>query len=283
MFEASSAMCYYESVDKCGGENPMLGVLQQTEIPFRIGTSFLPQLIRELGSGRMLDLGCGSGDNVMRVFFEQGWDCVGIDINAALLERASRYGRTILRKGEEPLSCLDDNSFDLVAAQAVFHHMKDVDGNLGELVRCTKPGKFLLIHEVVEDNLFLRVGRNIFKRWEGMPIYSRLYIHDWLEAFQRHHLDLLSAYGLRQWAGSVLNVTRLLSRPLGNALAKHLKLRRLALAPTEYGQLQFVLFVLQKPERKRNEPPNNQPMAISILHHPGVRHSRAGDRVTLGS
>jgi SAM-dependent methyltransferase len=230
-----------------GGRHTVFKVLEQTEIPFRIGTSFLPQLIQEIGPGRMLDLGCGTGNNMMRVFSECGWDCVGVDIDATALEKASQYGQAILRKGEEPLSCLENNSFDLVAAQAVFHHMKDVDGNLSELVRCVKPGKLLLIYEVVEDSLFLRFGRNVFKKWEGMPVYSRLYIHDWLEAFRRHHLNLLCAYGLREWGGSVLAVARLLSRPLGNALAKRMKLKKLVLAPTECKQVQFVLFILQKP------------------------------------
>jgi ubiquinone/menaquinone biosynthesis C-methylase UbiE len=195
----------------------------------------------------MLELGCGTGKHVMRVFSEHGWDCVGVDIDAALLQKASQYGRAILRKDEEPLSCLEDNSFDLVAAQAVFHHMKDVDGNLSELVRCAKPGKLLLIYEVVEDSLFLRMGRNIFKRWEGMPIYSRLYIRDWFEMFGRHHLDLVCAYGLRQWGGSALAIAHLLSRPLGNALAKRMRLKRLASAPSEYGRVEHVLFVLRKP------------------------------------
>jgi SAM-dependent methyltransferase len=237
----------WELID-LGSRYVVLKVLEQTEIPFRIGTSFLPQLIQEIGPGRMLDLGCGTGNNVMRVFSECGWDCVGVDVDATSLEEASRYGQTILRKGEEPLYWLQDNSFDLVAAQAVFHHMRDVDGNLSELVRCVKPGRLLLIYEVVEDSLLLRLGRNVFKKWKGMPVYSRLHICDWLEAFQRHRLNLLCAYGLRQWAGSVLSVTCLLSRSLCNALAKRLKLKRLVLTHRGYGQVQFVLFILQKPQ-----------------------------------
>lgn len=225
----------------------MFKVLEQTEIPFRIGISFLPQLIQEIGPGRMLDLGCGTGSNVMRVFADYGWNCVGVDIDAVCLQQASQYGRTILRKDEEPLSYLEDNSFDLVAAQAVFHHMKDIDGNLSELVRCVKPGKLLLIYEIVEDSLFLRFGRNVFREWEGMPVYSRMYIHDWLEAFQRHRLKLLCAYGLREWGGTVLAAAYLLSRPLGNALAKRLRLTKLVLTPIECKRVQFILFILQKP------------------------------------
>lgn len=224
-----------------------LKALEQTKIPFRIGTSFLPQLIEEIGPGRMLDLGCGAGDKVMKVFFERGWDCVGVDIDAIALEKASQYGQTILRDDEEPLYYLEDNSFDLAVAQAVFHHMRDVDGNLSELVRCTKPGKLLLVSEVVEDSLFLRLGRNVFKEWEGMPIYSRLYIRDWLEVFQRYHLNLVCAYGLGQWGGVLLDVARLLSRALCNALAKRMKLKKFEPASTGYGRVQHVLFILQKP------------------------------------
>lgn len=226
----------------------MFRVLEETEIPFRIGTFFLPQLMQEMGPGRMLELGCGTGKHVMRVFSEHGWDCVGVDIDAALLEQASIYGQTILREDEEPLSFLEDNSFDLVAAQAVFHHMKDVDGNLSELVRCAKPGGVLLVYEVVENSFFLRTGRDIFKSWEGMPICSRLYVRDWLELFGRHHLDLLCAYGLLQWSASALTIACLLSRPLGNGLAQRMKLKKLAPTRKGYGRVEHILFVLQKPE-----------------------------------
>ena len=195
----------------------------------------------------MLDLGCGTG-TAMKPFFECGWECVGVDIDPKALEKASQYGQVILRKGEESLFGLEDGSFDLVTANAVFHHLKDIDSNLSELIRCLKPGKLLLINEVVEDSFLMRAGRNIFKNWRGMPIYSRVCVRDWLEIFKRHNLNILCAYGQNHWASLAFVLFSYLPKPIQIALKKNFTRKKIDLADRDYGQIMFVLFVLQKSE-----------------------------------
>ena len=217
--------------------------LRDDEIPFRVA-DFYPRLARELGGGRMLDLGCGRG-NAMRPFAENGWECVGVDVDPGVLEDAKRYGQVVLRKDEEPLTQLEDASFDLISANAVFHHMKDVDGNLRELTRLLKPGRLLLINEVVEDSLFMRTGRNVFSSWHGIPIYSRMYIRDWLATFERHGLRPLATYGQNHWASLVVVASSYLPKAVQQLTRK---LRRRKMDPANPGQpMMFVLFALQKP------------------------------------
>jgi hypothetical protein len=78
----------------------------------------------------------------------------------------------------------EDESFDLIVANAVFHHLEDVEGDLVEFVRCAKPGKLLLINEVVEDNSLMHGARNIFKAWRGIPIKSRMYVSECSEPYR---------------------------------------------------------------------------------------------------
>lgn len=227
--------------------NHTLKVFEREEIPFMLESSFFPQLAEEMGPGRMLDLGCSTG-KVMKIFHRYGWVCVGVDIDATALRIASQYGKVIHRKNEEQLSDLEDNSFDLICAQAVFHHLKDVDGNLLELIRCAKPGALMLINEVVEDSLFLRLGRNLFNDWEGMPIYSRLYVCDWLEIFQQYNLNLLHTYGQGQWVGLASALIYYLPGRFQKALSKLEKHKKLALTSKGFGRVHYILFVLQKPK-----------------------------------
>jgi SAM-dependent methyltransferase len=228
--------------DRRGGIRPVFRVLQHPRVPFRV-RDFYPDLARELGRGRMLDLGCGDG-NAMKPFFDAGWECVGVDVDARALERASRYGRVVLRKGEDPLTSISDASFDLVSANAVLHHLGDVEANLLELRRCLKPGGLLLVNEVVEDSAFMRAGRTVFRRWRGMPIRSRFAVRDWLPIFDRHRLELLAAYGQNHWASLAFMLAERV--PGGGRLG--LRFERFRFDPTDGRRrpIMFVLFVLRK-------------------------------------
>lgn len=222
----------------------MLRILKQERIPFLV-IDFYSHLAKEIEKGRMLDLGCGRG-KAMKPFFECGWDCVGVDINSEALKKASRYGQVILRKDEEPLSSLENESFDVITANAVFHHLKDINSNLSEVIRCLKRGGVFLLNEVVEDSFLMRSGRDIFKKWRGMPIYSRVYIRDWLDVFRRHNLKILRAYSQNHWVSFALMPSSFLPSPLKFAIRRHFTRKPLDLTAQNYGQIMFILFVLQR-------------------------------------
>lgn len=45
----------------------------------------------ELEKGRLLDLGCGSGDPVARYFSDRSWTVIGVDFSERMIELASKY------------------------------------------------------------------------------------------------------------------------------------------------------------------------------------------------
>ncbi len=101
---------------------------------------------------RALDFGCGSG-NLTRCFLEFGLHTVSADVAPRFLELIkTRHGatglsETLLLNGED-LSNVDDETFDLVAAYSVLHHIPDYLAAVRELVRVTKRGGVIYLdHE----------------------------------------------------------------------------------------------------------------------------------------
>lgn len=91
-----------------------------------------------LGSGRCLDVGCGSGV-AFPVLAALGWSVVGVDVSGDLIELAAGRGGEIVRADVAALP-FDDGSFE--AAVSIWTHT-DVDefGRLlGEVARVLRPG-----------------------------------------------------------------------------------------------------------------------------------------------
>jgi len=100
-------------------------------------TRFLKELV---GSGRALDVGCGTGVLDGRLQRE-GFDVVGIDDSLGMLSHHPRKDRTLACSSSNiPFR---DNSFDLVFSIATFHHLaspEDVKRTIAEMVRVAKKG-----------------------------------------------------------------------------------------------------------------------------------------------
>jgi ubiquinone/menaquinone biosynthesis C-methylase UbiE len=104
-----------------------------------------------------LDIGCGTG-NVTRHLLELGASVVAADVSPDFLRVVEeRYGgpgsrvRTVLLNGED-LRGFDNDSFDLVCAYSVLHHVQDYLEVVREALRVLKPEGVLYIdHEVVES------------------------------------------------------------------------------------------------------------------------------------
>jgi SAM-dependent methyltransferase len=220
--------------------------------------NFLPEVAQELEPGAFLDIGCHMGVH-LQAFSQRAWNCVGVDIDAEALRTAEKYGTVHLRNGEEPLSFLSDESFDVVNCYNLFHHVKDVEGTLREALRCLKPGGYLLISENVENSLFLRLGRNIFSKWEGMPVCSRMRIQDWQRLLPQHPVKIVAMYVRSQYREipwvmlffvSVVPIVGTWARKsfadIYRTLRGRAKLRRHAGANGDFKGIQKIVFVLQK-------------------------------------
>jgi ubiquinone/menaquinone biosynthesis C-methylase UbiE len=107
-----------------------------------VGT-LLPAACR---GSRLLEVGSGTG-HWSRFFVENGFDVVGFDVSARMVEVASAKripDATFLVAdgGEIPFA---DGSFDVVAAVTTLEFAGSMDRVLGEMARCARPGGWLVI------------------------------------------------------------------------------------------------------------------------------------------
>jgi SAM-dependent methyltransferase len=102
----------------------------------------VPLFVAAIGRGkRVLDLGCRSGA-LTRHFLEDN-SVVGLDVDAAALEKAAALGiDTVQANVEEPLP-FEDGSFDAVVAGELFEHLRFPDALVAEIERVLRPGGVL--------------------------------------------------------------------------------------------------------------------------------------------
>jgi SAM-dependent methyltransferase len=96
-----------------------------------------------IGRGkRVLDLGCRSGALTKHLL--DGNSVVGLDVDAAALEKAAALGIEPLQADvEEPLP-LEDARFDAVVAGELFEHLRFPDALVAEIRRVLRPGGVLV-------------------------------------------------------------------------------------------------------------------------------------------
>lgn len=118
--------------------------------------SWRQRLWNEVGAGRVLEVGVGTGKNFP--YHPPGADITAIDFSPAMLARAqhkleqSLASVELLQMDVERLS-FPDNSFDTVVASFVFCSVPHPVRGLREVLRVCKPqGKVLLLEHVLSDD-----------------------------------------------------------------------------------------------------------------------------------
>ncbi|MER3424422.1 MAG: hypothetical protein C4293_15595, partial [Nitrospiraceae bacterium] len=80
------------------------------------------EIIPWVGRGRLLDVGCGTGRNLVALT-ELGWDVYGVDISEAAVQSArSQFGHRV-RHGDLKSISYSDGSFDVVLFSHSLEHM----------------------------------------------------------------------------------------------------------------------------------------------------------------
>ncbi|HEX2922861.1 MAG TPA: class I SAM-dependent methyltransferase, partial [Chloroflexota bacterium] len=119
---------------------------------FRLEVETILRLARPVASGRVLELGCGSGA-LLRTVAPIARLAGGMDISAAGRELAAGWirqevrGRTgvgLLCARAEKLP-FDDGSFDAVVSQHLVEHLDDPSAALAEWYRVLRPGGILVL------------------------------------------------------------------------------------------------------------------------------------------
>ena len=123
-------------------------------------------LLGDVAGRRILDFGCGSGQNSL-LLARRGARVIGVDISTALLTLASR--RLALNGDGDAAEFvvgsahdlpLPDNSVDGVLGIAILHHL-DLAASAKEIYRVLKPGGVAIFQEPVRDSAVVRTIRSL--------------------------------------------------------------------------------------------------------------------------
>ncbi|MEC7640843.1 MAG: class I SAM-dependent methyltransferase [Nitrospinota bacterium] len=93
---------------------------------------------------RILDVGCGFGEDVVRLQKLGYGNVIGIDPDPFCIEKR---GNLDLRLGSLEQTGLESQSFDIVLVNNVFHHISEYKDGLEEISRVLKPGGMLCLIE----------------------------------------------------------------------------------------------------------------------------------------
>ena len=138
-------------------------------------------LVRELSRmppGRMLDVGCGTGELASRLA-QRGWHVIGLDLCEPMLHRArfklnGYAGSVRLTVADSEHVPFADGAFDVVTCANSFHHYPHHEAVIRELHRVLKPGGELFLLDGWPDQFVGRIVYDvIITRVEGGKVWHR--------------------------------------------------------------------------------------------------------------
>jgi SAM-dependent methyltransferase len=163
-------------------------------------TERIPLFQEAIGRGkRVLDLGCRSG--ALTRHFLEGNTVVGLDVDAAALEKAAALGiEAVQANVEEPLP-FADGSFDVVVAGELFEHLQFPDALVGEIGRVLRP-RGLLVGSVpnafnVQNRLRFLRGKPPEKDPTHLRMFSPGAMRELLAGFRDLRIDFVGGRYVR--------------------------------------------------------------------------------------
>ncbi len=153
-------------------------------------THWLDRLAVLKGTGRLLDVGCGTGI-FLRMAQEQGWDAHGVDISEAAVRIATRSSGVKAVAGTLTEARFPDRFFDVVTMLDVFEHFPDPAVELREIGRILKGDGLILLNTPNEKALLRRMAHALHSISFGLWTYPVR------KVFHRYHLYYYSLDTLR--------------------------------------------------------------------------------------
>jgi SAM-dependent methyltransferase len=126
---------------------------------------FILRQLGDLRGKRLLDLGCGAGENSV-YFAKRGAACVATDYSPGMVAVALKLAESAGVKIEgKVMSATDiefaDNSFDIVYASNLLHHVPDTPKAVREMHRVLKPGGKACFWDPLKHNPVIDVYRRM--------------------------------------------------------------------------------------------------------------------------
>lgn len=145
---------------------------------FEPGHDMLLKELKGAPCGRLLDVGCGTGELANRLA-RRGWHVVGLDLCETMLHRArfklNGYAGSVRLTvaDSEHVPCAE-GSFDVVTCANSFHHYPHHEAVVREMFRVLKPGGQLLLLDGWPDHFMGRIVYDvIITRVEGGRVWHR--------------------------------------------------------------------------------------------------------------
>jgi SAM-dependent methyltransferase len=137
--------------------------------PYTDAIAFLARSFAKKGAGkRLLEIGCGVGQNIAYAQWTMGFDIYGIDYSAQAIElaRSSLAGRGInadLRVGDVTQLPYADEFFDVCIERAVIQQNRHTAGLqiVKELFRVLRPGGYLCCSIIAEGHQLFGNGEDL--------------------------------------------------------------------------------------------------------------------------
>jgi len=154
----------FTTVDHAGDPNYYVGYLDTTaSLDFMQGIKRRTyEAMRAQPGARLLDVGCGMGDDVraLAVIVGPGGSVVGIDNSEKMVAEALKRTEGLdlpveFQVGNAAHLDFEDNSFDGVRAERILIHLEDPQAAIAEMVRVTRPGGHLVTMDADWDTLLL--------------------------------------------------------------------------------------------------------------------------------
>lgn len=129
------------------------------------GLEYAFYLLGDIRQKTVLDLGCGSGENLVPLA-ARGARVIGIDVSPDLIQlarqRLTGYGLdATLQEGSAYATGLPDESVDVVFSMALLHHL-DLPTARNEIHRILRPGGLFILREPVRFSRTMRSLRRLF-------------------------------------------------------------------------------------------------------------------------
>jgi SAM-dependent methyltransferase len=180
MYTPEQVAAMYE--DEPYEEHPFFGYDSDAEslrkVPrFRRFEQGLEVLEREVGVGRLLDVGCGAG-TFMAIAASRGWDVYGVEMNEALcaeVDKTVGVGRVTCGAFEalDP----EEHTYDVITMWDVIEHVLDPVAFIERAQRMLRPGGAIVICTPDEESVLANTGKAIHRVSGGRWSYPALALH----------------------------------------------------------------------------------------------------------